>query len=201
MKRFSLFLALGLFLRSSVSLAAGESQCAVSSASGVYLPSTGTVKALAIFIKFKDDTFDAPPITNGWPSSLNTLPSWAPNFLAPTVGSPYTPDGMTDFFDEMSFGQFKLIGDVHPVVYITPQNQSYYSASNLRGIGFLNKQILQDLDSAINYANYDNLDPLDTDGDGNKNEPDGEVDMIFMVYRAWDKNLMQRFYQGGSCFR
>ncbi|MFQ5583735.1 MAG: FlgD immunoglobulin-like domain containing protein [Calditrichia bacterium] len=198
MQKLILFLLVGSFLNASLTFAAmGDPQCPLSmSSSSGYLPPTGTLIALAIFVKFKDDTFDSSPATDGWPSSLQTLPSWAPDFLAPTTNSTYVPDGFSDYFDEMSLGQYQLIGDVYSDVYITPENESYYSPDSGRGIGFLNKQILQDLDTSINYADYDNLDPQDTDNDGIINEPDGEVDMIFIVYRAWRGNITGRNYQG-----
>ncbi len=144
MQKLILLSLVGMFLNVSLTFSStGDPQCPLSmSSSSGYLPATGTLKALAIFVKFKDDTFDQSPDTDGWPSSLNTLPSWAPDFLAPTTNSTYVPDGMTDYFDEMSFGQYQLIGDIYSEVYITPQNESYYSPDSGRGIGFLNKQIL-----------------------------------------------------------
>lgn len=43
-----------------------------------------------------------------------------------------------------------------------------------------------------NFADYDNYDPDDIDGDGNKNEPDGIVDLLILCVRA--------LYGGGALY-
>jgi M6 family metalloprotease-like protein len=161
-----------------------------------YFSATSTIRALAIFVKFRDDGSDLSPYTDTWPATSTELPEWAADLLAPSIDSRYKPGGVTHFFDEMSMGKFHMIGDVYPKLYITPEYESYYSVENGKGIGYLNRQILEDIDAHVNFADYDNMDPEDIDADGIIEEPDGKVDMVFMIYRLWRKNLMARYYQG-----
>ena len=50
------------------------------------LPSTGIIKALMIYFKFRDDYFDLYPYTNDWDYYQlhnDALPSWAYDILSP----------------------------------------------------------------------------------------------------------------------
>lgn len=104
----------------------------------------------------------------------------------------------------MSLKNFNVIGDVY--FYQPLHEESYYYVTNGRHLGYLTEEILTQLNSSINYANYDNWDPNDFDGDGIKNEPDGKVDMIqicfriastyWMDYHLVNPNDGQKSYQG-----
>jgi M6 family metalloprotease-like protein len=144
----------------------------------------GTLKMLVIFCKFSDDHFDLSPYTDIWPSNLNTLPSWATSILAPSANGPYSHPSVSGYFYDMSRGQFKVVGDVFNQLYIPEHPQSYYYLSSGRHIGYLTEEILMNLDPYIDYSDYDNWDPNDIDRDGIKNEPDGIVDMIAIVFRV-----------------
>jgi len=138
--------------------------------SAPYVPTSGTFKTLVIFIKFNDDNFDSPPLTDQWPSTLNTLPSWAIDIISPTVESDYEDPSLSGYFHTMSQGNYDLIGDVYPVLYIPLNNQSYYFQSSGRGIEYLTEEIFTELNQSIDYSQYD--------GDN-----DGYVDMIFLCFR------------------
>jgi M6 family metalloprotease-like protein len=146
------------------------------------MSTTGTTRALVIFVKFSDDDFtnSCPGTTDGWdPSTYDTTrPPWTDDIIDDSIMSPQTEGSLSDYFDEFSDGQFHLIGDIYPedgYVYVPNHPQSYYSLANGRGLSFLNEEILTDLDSEIDYSLYDT------------NPADGDVDMIFMIYRSLDR--------------
>lgn len=144
---------------------------------------TGILRILVIFCKFSDDTFDISPYTDLWPSTLNTLPSWANNIVAPMVWENYTHPSISGYFRDMSGGRFDVIGDVYPELYIPEHEQSYYWISNGRHLGYLVEEILTNIDPLVVFDDYDNWDPNDYNGNGIKNEPDGNVDMIKICFR------------------
>ncbi len=143
----------------------------------------GVVRALVVFCKFSDDTFDLSPYTDLWPSSQNTLPSWASSIIAPAVWLNYPHPSISGYFRDMSGGRFDVIGDVYPELYIPEQEQSYYWIDNGRHIGYLVEEILTNIDPWVSFDDYDNWDPNDYNGNGIRNEPDGVVDMIMICFR------------------
>jgi len=142
-----------------------------------YYPTDATLKALVVFVKFTDDNYDNPPHTNLWPSTLNTLPTWAPSIISPTVEPKYSDPSISGYFDEMSMDELQITGDVYPQLYIPLNDENYYYTPT-RHIGYLVEEILTQIDVNVNYANYDNLSP-------NGYSPDGVVDMIFICFRFW----------------
>jgi len=165
-----------------IAIRAEADQCGnVSSAlTPPYIPTTGTFRALIVFVQFEDDVFDGPPNciadpTNGWPSSLHAIPSWATGttFIHSQTAAQYTTGSISHFYDLMSNGAFDFIGDVYPQAYITPEPKSYYNINQGRGRGWLNQQIIDWMNPNVNFANYDN-------------DNDGDVDMIIFIYRNWD---------------
>lgn len=150
------------------------------------LASSGTVRALFVYVKFSDDTFEN-HCTTEWNavSFDSTRPSWT-NMIVDSVKLPQqTPGSLSDYFATVSYGNFSLVGDIFPrdnLVYVPPHPESYYvrrieefppGDPRRRGLGFLNAEILKDLDETIDYRRYDT------------NPKDGVVDMIFMLYRKY----------------
>lgn len=149
-------------------------------------PTTGTVRALFIFVKFSDDTFEN-GCTGQWNHATynTTRPPWTNQLVDSAIMPNQTPHSLSDYFDVVSYGQFQMIGDVYPsnnMVYVPPHSESYYvrntnypSGNPLRrGIGYLNSEILKDLDSIIDYQQYDT------------NPNDNILDMVFIMYRKYD---------------
>lgn len=149
-------------------------------------PTTGTVRALVIFVKFSDDTFEN-NCTGGWDHvTYNTTPPpWTNQIIDSSILQNQTPGSLSDYFDLVSYGQFQMIGDIFPqdsLVYVPPQPESYYVRNTSypkgyplrRGIGYLNSEILKDLDLVIDYQNYDT------------NPNDNVLDMVFIMYRKYD---------------
>lgn len=87
---------------------------------GIWLPASGTVRALVVFVQFRGDRYDT---SNGsWPAGQ--LPTWASSVLYPTVQSSYPDWTLSDYFKEMSLGSCDLVGDVYPSLVITAQTES-----------------------------------------------------------------------------
>lgn len=153
---------------------------------GVYLPSTGIVKALIIFIQFPDDDYIG---NSAWP--LNSFPIYpfGDGYLAENVdytGSSYRTAGISHYFFEMSNGLFHIIGDVYPNLVYTPHTQAYYETNNYH-YGQITREVLQSLDTYIDYSEYDNW---TTSGSYSwSSGPDGKVDMIFIRYRWIDTDI------------
>jgi len=87
----------------------------------------------------------------------------------------------------MSQGKFFLYGDVYPEVVIPDQEQSKY-----KSIMEVNDEIIKRIDYAVDFSKYDNWSK-------NKNgkyvnEPDGKVDVLFLVYRDFENRL---FFNNG----
>lgn len=148
----------------------------------------GTLKILVVLVKFSDDDFLAPPITDPWPLNMNYLPPWGPTLVSSTVQSDYPDPSLSGYFQDMSLNQFHVIGDVY---FYEPQfNQSYYYPSSGRHLGYLVEEILLHFDNQINYSDYDNW-------SGTLNQPDGFVDMIKICFRnAVMAQLDPPAYQG-----
>lgn len=145
------------------------------------IPVTGSFRILVVLSKFQDDNFNKSPQTNLWPSSLNSMPSWAQLLVSQSIQSNYPDPTLSGYFQDMSQNQFNIIGDV--VFYQPIHEESYYFISSGKHIGYLTAEILTGINQNVNYANYDNWDPEDYDSDGIKNEPDGKVDFIAICFR------------------
>ena len=145
-----------------------------------------TLKALVIFCNFPSTSGDF-DIANSsllqyWPGTQSqTLPSWADSIICPTTTNVWDRS-LTGLFRDASLGKFWLIGDVYPHLYIF-ENQVDYYADTSRRIGYAVKELLENLDDSINFADYDKFDPNDYDNDNNRHEPDGVVDFIFINFR------------------
>jgi len=204
----------GFTLVWSASLAAGASEgewtsgssCAdrsagqeVATATVLSIPRTGTIKMPVIFVKFADDNFSntCPGTVDGWPPADPNKPSWVSSF----IDDQYSPDGsytdgsLSDYFYEMSFGRFHMVGDVFPTgpeAWVpldddgNPAAQSYFyrntaqppGSPSRRGMGYLIRKILVDLDDQIDFSRYDN------------NPQDGVVDAVAVVFREFDMGIV-----------
>jgi len=150
-----------------------------------FFPHNGdTLKVLVVFCNFPNGNYERPgsSICDYWPAS-NYLqkPSWADSIICPTTTNVWNRS-LTGLYRDASRGSFWLIGDVYPDLYVFENEINYYSNSS-RKIGFAVRELLENIDSDVNYADYDKFDPNDLDHDNNKREPDGIVDFIFINFR------------------
>jgi M6 family metalloprotease-like protein len=145
---------------------------------GLYLPSTGTIRVLIIFVQFSDDDYDIK--NSSWPkwgSPINPINStrvwidqkWSAN---PTRGS------LTDYFNEMSFNSLHFIGDTLSIV--TPHSRQWYLHNNKIRYD-IHKEIIQQLDQRIDFSKYDNW--TYNSFYNFTNQPDNKIEMVFFVWR------------------
>jgi M6 family metalloprotease-like protein len=146
-------------------------------------PASGVAKVLVIYCKFVDDYFDYPPYTDLWPGNLNTLPQWTVNTVAPSTQMESHHPSITGYFNDMSRGKLKVIGDVCPVLIIPRLPSYYYSKAVGSNISYLTKEVLEKADPYVNYSDYDHYDPDDFNQNGIYDEPDGTADMIIICFR------------------
>ncbi len=139
-----------------------------------YIPATGTIRALAVYVQFSDDTTS----DEYWPSGQ--LPSNYSNILDQSTLQSYRQNSLSDFYRVMSRGNttsgMNLIGDVYPNLVRPPNTMSNYISAQ-KDFGDVNRDVLASIDASVNFASYDNC-------SGNiGNSPNGVVDMVFIIYR------------------
>ena len=156
---------------------------------------TDTLKALIIYVRYQDDNFWC---CQDWPPELWDIPSWGHGMLTP-MGSAITDHpSLSGYFDAMSSSNgehgWQLRGDEYPYLYVTKHPIAYYF--DHRGLGAVAEEVLTNLDTSINYADYDRYDPSDIDHDGNIREPDGYVDMVIIWFRWLNSWVDGSTFQG-----
>lgn len=168
---------------------------------GRYRTSTGVLRVLVVFVRFKGDN----ETTSAWPDT-NALPYWAANFVDSSVSTIGSTDAknLSTYFYENSYGKLKLIGDVYYVT--TDNNESYYhnySTNDDAVRGHLNREILLKLDGApynLNFARYDKWgDPSEYNHTYSENG-DGKIDMIWMITRNYH-DVSTRFGRAAADFQ
>ncbi|MCX6135125.1 MAG: right-handed parallel beta-helix repeat-containing protein [Ignavibacteriales bacterium] len=140
---------------------------------GIWLPSTGTIKAYVVFVQFKDQS-----ITDAnWPA--NSLPNWGASFVASSVdqNGNYPTGSLSKRMYGFSNGALHVIGDYYPQVVLTDLNANEYSS-----YGQVNYEILQRIDQNVNFALYDNF---NYSGDYDVVPgADNRVDLVILIYRS-----------------
>jgi hypothetical protein len=148
---------------------------------GGFKPHTGDTKALVIFVKFSDDTYND-SCYNYWPSARgDTLPSWAMGdslIHSDTTTEDFIEGSLSHFWHAMSQDSFCYYGDVYPRVFIPPNGSWYYTYDY--NWEYLNWYILTQIDTQ-GYAGADTVDFSQYDN----NPRDGVVDAIQICYRRW----------------
>jgi len=140
---------------------------------GIYITSTGVVKALVVFVQFSDDSDP----NNHW------SPQQPPIFMNNIIDSDVNQNStnylnFTNFFSQMSFGLLKVIGEAKHI--ILPNTQQWYKVNKPQR-RLIIKEVLTSLDNEINYYEYDNWSSSDVYD--HENTPDGVVDMVIVVFR------------------
>jgi M6 family metalloprotease-like protein len=140
---------------------------------GRHLPARGTLRVLVVFASFPDDETSHP----FWPS--HQPPLFMRQFVDPdTLTRSTEPFNLTHYFHEMSLGQFHLVGDV---IWL----ESTHAQNEYRNwpYGRMNNDIIRErLDSLVDFSQYDHWARF---GDYDiREQPDGIVDMIIMVWRT-----------------
>ncbi len=152
---------------------------------------TDTLRALVVFVMFRDD--DEPDVATlnyrDWPlfDDPGTLPSFAPHLLASTPTPPFPDSSLTQYFYQQSLGRFVLYGDVYDSVMVSLQPEAAYHAPN-GGYGHLTAEILDRIDAqGFDFSRYDH-------------NGDGQLDYLFLTIRRDSKRDDKTFtYTGISC--
>jgi M6 family metalloprotease-like protein len=141
---------------------------------GRHLTAQGTLRVLIVFVSFPDDST---PHAN-WPARQK--PSYIDQFIDPdTLTRSQNPFNLTFYFDQMSLGRFHFIGEA--IWVETSESQERYRASG--AYGRANWIVLQEkVDPIVDFSRYDNW--TNVSDHTNMNKPDGQVDMIIMVWRT-----------------
>jgi hypothetical protein len=156
---------------------------------GLYAPTSGTLRALFVFVRFPDDNFD--PSNANWPLSATT-----PNFPAAnnsidafgTAPANFTPGSLSHYMRDMSNSQFQFVGDIYPQVVVLPHSRDWYVQNN-QTFGHANRDALASIDGNVNFALYDNWTMGGNNTYNSIPAPDGNVDMIYVVYRNMASDL------------
>ncbi|HSW56320.1 MAG TPA: T9SS type A sorting domain-containing protein [Ignavibacteriaceae bacterium] len=140
------------------------------------------LRVLIVFVQFKDDNWN--PNWTEW--KKNSAPTgWMnTNIIDQTINQNSTNQNLTHYYTAMSLGHYKVIGNTYH--WVTSKTRNEYISLNWKR-GQINKHILQEMDNFIDYSIYDKWSKL-----GEYNHAwgaDGEVDMIWMVYRNIAKDL------------
>ncbi len=154
-------------------------------------PYADTLRALTVFVMFRDDDEPDGPALNyrEWPlfDDPTTLPSFAPHLLAATPSPPFPDSSLTHYFHQQSQGRFVLYGDVYGEVMISQKPEAAYHKPQ-GGYGHLTAEILDRLDAGgFDFSRYDH-------------NRDGQFDYLFLIIRRDSKRDDKTFtYTGISC--
>lgn len=149
-----------------------------------------TLKCLIIFANYADGNYD--PINENsnliymqhWPGTNGQhiqKPSWADSVICPTATNVWHPS-LTGLFQVSSNSKFWMIGNVWDSIVVLDSSKYYYTRDG-KNIGYAVKEVLDRVDPYIDFSEYDKFDPCDYNSNGNRREPDGTVDFIFIMFR------------------
>ncbi len=193
--RIAVHLVCVVILSLTTAYAADENSCGVQTQQqqtqigGAYCTASGTIKAVFIFIDFKDDMEDRTNST--WPVGTG------PNFLNSIVDETETQNSGTyanvsTFFNDQSFGQFKMIGKAYYVQ--APESLAYYKRVHpWDEVAYSSQDVIQILDQSVNFSDFDRwISSYYSHSPGT----DGKVDMVFFCYRRWYSEAPSFSYEG-----
>ncbi|MFH1197986.1 MAG: hypothetical protein V1720_19950 [bacterium] len=146
---------------------------------GRYITAYGKLNALFLFIQFDDDSTTK---SDGWPYDTTRFPSWASGFVNDENSNDYSNKNLSQYFHEMSFGNFEFCGYVYPKLVRPKFEQAHY-----KSIAEVNSEVLLALDGEIDFSKFDNWKYVKVKQF--ENTPDGTVDMIFLIYRNFTDRL------------
>ena len=136
---------------------------------------SGSTKALVVFVRFKDDKHRGLGCRGdkGWPlaEGIEDLPAYAHVLFSDSDVPPFADSTVTEYFYRQSNGSLILYADVYPDVMVSDHDASYYRTNQGRGYGHLAAEIFDKMDPRIDFSEYDT------------NPRDGIVDQVFIILR------------------
>ena len=155
------------------------------------LDTADTLRALIVFVKFKDDLAPGDPNVafREWPlfENPNRLPAFAHHILASSPSPPFPDSSLTAYFYRQSMGKFLLYGEAYDSVLVSSRPEQYYHGRET-GYGSLTKELLDKIDTyGFDFSKYDaNNDNL--------------IDHLFIVLRGDSQRDKKAFvWTGASC--
>jgi len=154
-------------------------------------PHTDTLRALVVFVQFRDDDVPGDPAVDarGWPRFDNpaTLPPFARYLLSASPTPPFPDSTLTAYFFQQSLGRFVLYGNVYDSVMVSRHPEAAYHAPR-GGYGHLTAEVLDRLDAqGFDFSRYDQ-------------NRDGLFDYLFLIVRGDSRRDDKTFtYTGISC--
>ncbi len=138
------------------------------------------LRVIIVFVQFPDDNWK--PDFSEW--KKGKAPAYKDDIIDSTLSEKSGNENITEYFKEMSLGKFNVIGNT--LNEITPHSREWYLA-NHKQRGFINKEVLRKIDSTFSFKKFDNWTYVKENM--NNFQPDGKVDMIWMIYRNISMDL------------
>jgi M6 family metalloprotease-like protein len=111
------------------------------------------------------------------------LPTWADQsneFIAISPSSNYPDMTVSDYWKQMSQGNYDFIGDVYSNLVTLPPESQYISQG--KNYSHANQDVLAIINTNVNWINYDKW-SYNTQTQSFQFTPDGFIDMIYIIYR------------------
>lgn len=115
----------------------------------------------------------------GTPSNF---PSWANLLIDNSPSSTYRENTVSDYFKDMSHGDFDFIGDIYPTVVSLPVTE-YFGNANQKVIAELNRSI-------SDFKRYDNWKFDGTKFVFSPGNGDGYFDMLIIIYKDANNGIL-----------
>jgi immune inhibitor A len=116
------------------------------------------------------------------------------------------PNTLSHYYRTQSFGQYHLQGRVLPTIQLDHERAYYGRPKRPQGGSWRNDSRVEDLVEEVlskvgqrhpelDWANFDRWDPTDADGDGIREEGDGYLDHLVMIYAGGGQSSCQSLYK------
>jgi M6 family metalloprotease-like protein len=147
---------------------------------GLFIPSRGLINALIVFAQFPDDSLDInhPEWPRNQPPRL--MNQWVDSIWTSTP----TPYSMTDYYNQMSMGQFRFIGKTRFV--IAPRTRQEYLSLGMKR-GDIHAELFQKLDSTLDFAEFDHWHLEDEYL--HREQSDKIVDLVIVIWRNINEDI------------
>ncbi|TGD75348.1 M6 family metalloprotease domain-containing protein [Mangrovimicrobium sediminis] len=186
--------------------ALGHPQIQSDSIHPVSAPASRPHRLLIMPVRFSDKGYDR---FAGDPEQDVKNRAWFQDLLFAGGVENASEDTLTHYYQHQSRGRYNITGDIFPVVQLE-KPLHYYGRPVQSGNGeWRNDENTQDLvvdaiaaafeaHPDFPWADYDQWDPADFDGDGNRDEPDGYIDHFVMIVAGKGQSSCQGLYKLGE---
>jgi M6 family metalloprotease-like protein len=141
---------------------------------------------MIVFVQFPDDNF-IPPNNEVWPKGGD--PSNQDQWLDKEWTVNPTQGSLTDYFNQMSLGKLKVIGE--EISLTTLNSREWYITQGWSRHNIHRQIIEEQLDPEWDFAEFDNW-TLNKQYSHNR-KPDGKIEFLFFIWRNIDMDLSPEF--------